>query len=606
MMDTARKLFALLDRREKRNLLLLFVAVLIMAVLEVVSVAAILPFLSVAADPASIQENAYLLWTYETFGFDSVNQFLVFLGLGAFVALVVSNAFISFATWLKFRYVFIRQHTLSKRLLERYLRHPYEFFVLRNSSDLTKNILSEVQEVTRELLQPAIMGFARGMVVLFIIGFLIAINPLLALIVAITLGGAYGVIYIVVRRRLSRTGRERVEANQARYTAVSEAFGSIKDIKLMGKEASFLNQYVRPSATYAKRYASMKAIAYVPRYALEAIAFGGIILIAVYLIGTQGNFQQIIPMLGLYAFAGYRLMPAMQKAFTAVAQSKFNSNALDVLYNDLVVVDGKDQTPWQSGDAEPIHLKKRLELRDVIFTYAGSERPALRRINMEIQANATVGIVGTTGSGKTTLVDVVLGLLQPNEGELHVDDKRIEMHNVRAWQQCLGYVPQDIVLTDTTIARNIAFGMVEGDINIDAVESAASAAQIHEYIEHELPNGYDTVVGERGVRLSGGQRQRIGIARALYHNPSVLVLDEATSALDNSTEESVMQAIKSLGGSRTIIIIAHRLSTVKNAQTIFVLSGGQVAESGTYGELMAESGRFRRLASSFDSAYFAR
>lgn len=586
MLDTARKLFALLTRRERRNLLLLFVAVLIMAGLEVVSVAAIMPFLSVAADPGSIQENAYLLWSYETFGFDSVNQFLVFLGLGAFVALLVSNAFISFATWLKYRYVFMRQHTLSKRLLERYLRQPYEFFLQRNSADLSKNVLSEVQEVTRELMLPAILGLAKGMVALFIIAFLVVTDPLLALMVTLTLGGAYGLIYLLVRKRLTRTGRERVKANQDRYTAASEAFSGIKEIKLMGKEEAFLDQYDQPSKLYARRYAAMKAIAYVPRYALEAVAFGGIILIAVYLIGTQGNFQQIIPTLGLYAFAGYRLMPALQQAFKAAAQSKFNSNALDVLYEDLVV--SEDETPSLSrspnGHANPVQLDACLELKDVTFTYAGAVEPALKNITLEIEANTTVGIVGTTGSGKTTLVDVILGLLRPEQGELLVDGIPVELYNLRAWQNELGYVPQDIVLADTTVARNIAFGVPKEEIDMKAVAEAAQAAQIRDFIVEEMPHGYSTMVGERGMRLSGGQRQRIGIARALYHQPSVLVFDEATSAVDTTTEQCIMDAVYAFAGQKTIIMIAHRRKTLEGCDTIFHVERGEVVDRVSYGD----------------------
>ena len=588
MMDTARKLFALLDRREKRNLILLLGAVVVMACLEVVSVAAILPFLSVAADPASIQENAYLLWAYEAFGFDSVNQYLVFLGLAAFLALVVSNAFISFTTWLKYRYVFGRQHSLSKRLLARYLHQPYEFFLRRNSADLTKNVLSEVQEVTRELMLPAIMGLAKGLVALFIIGFLVVMDPLLALTVTVTLGGAYGLIYVLVRKRLTRTGRERVQANQDRYTAASEAFGGIKNIKLMGKEDAFLKQYEKPSKDYARKYAAMKAIAYIPRYALEAVAFGGIILIAVYLIGMQGNFAQIIPVLGLYTFAGYRLMPALQQAFKAVAQSKFNSNALDVLYGDLVASEDEALVPSRNGHAKPVRLTDCLGLRNVTFTYAGADHPALKDITLEIKANTTVGIVGTTGSGKTTLVDVILALLRPQGGELLVDGAPVDKNNLRAWQNDLGYVPQDIVLGDTTVARNIALGVAQEEIDMEAVKEAARAAHIHDFIARELPHGYRTVVGERGLRLSGGQRQRIGIARALYHQPSILVFDEATSALDQATEGEVMEGIYGLEGMRTIILIAHRLSTVEKCDTIYVLDRGRVTKCGKYPELLRD------------------
>jgi ATP-binding cassette subfamily C protein len=330
------------------------------------------------------------------------------------------------------------------------------------------------------------------------------------------------------------------------------------------------------------------------------VAFGGIVLIAVYLIAVQENIRQVIPMLGLYAFAGYRLMPALQQAFKGIASARFNIAALETLHRDLQecadAAAGTIANRTQEETSAPLMLNDRLVFDSVSYTYPGAKEPTIQKLSMEILAHTTVGFVGKTGSGKTTTVDLILGLLQPQAGLIAVDGMPLRDGTIRRWQQNIGYVPQQIYLSDDTISRNIAFGVKEEDIDMEAVRDAARRAHIYDFVEKELPDRWNTVVGERGVKLSGGQRQRIGIARALYHHPSILVFDEATSALDQSTEARVMEAIYELDDNHTIIMIAHRLSTVRRADNIVMLERGRKVGEGTYDELAQRHPKFQSMA----------
>nr|WP_259112336.1 ABC transporter ATP-binding protein [Salinibacter ruber] len=578
---------------------ILFVAVLLMASLQVASVASIMPFLSVASDPSIIQENEYLRWAYATFGFDDDRSFLIALGLGALLALVVSNVFIILTRWAMERYSWGRNHSLSRRLLRSYLYRPYEYFLTRNSSELGKNILEEVKEVTDQMLKPTLRGVAKAVVALFIVGFLVYFDPVVALMVTVVLGAAYGAIYLVVRSQLDERGEARVEANTKRYQFVGEAFGGIKEVKIQGKEEAFLNLYDDPSERYARNQALYRVIKKAPRYIIEMVAFGGIILIAVYLIAVRESLQQVIPVLGLYAFAGYRLLPALQEAFHGLASARFNIAALNKLHRDLKGLAEARSSASGGADgtaAPPLLLEEELALREVSYTYPDADRPAIKNLSLAIPARSMVGFVGKTGSGKTTAVDLALGLLRPQEGEITIDGTPLRANNLRRWQQTLGYVPQHIYLSDDTVARNIAFGVPRDQIDMETVREAARRAHILDYVEQDLPNRWETVVGERGVKLSGGQRQRIGIARALYHDPSVLVFDEATSALDQSTEAGVMEAIYDLEGEQTILIISHRLSTVQRADNIFMLEEGRKVGEGSYDELLDKHAKFRSMA----------
>jgi len=393
---------------------------------------------------------------------------------------------------------------------------------------------------------------------------------------------------------LKRLGQARIDANKERFTALSEAFGALKVVKVGGLEQAYINRFANPAEIFAKGQSAAKVIAQIPRYALEATAFGGMLLIILFLMKESGNFDSALPIIALYAFAGYRLMPALQQIYAAFTQLRFAGPALDALHKELSSLQTMNND--QNCHLATMQLNQDIRLEQVCYRYPNGSQQALKGIDLIIPAHSTVGFVGETGSGKTTMVDVILGLLEIQEGTLKIDSQPITATNCRSWQRSIGYVPQDIYLVDGSVSANIAFGVNAKDIDQQAVERAAKVANLHEFVVNGLPQGYATTVGERGVLLSGGQRQRIGIARALYHNPQVLILDEATSALDNLTEQAVMEAVSNLSHDITILLIAHRLSTLRQCDQIYFLELGEVKANGTYEELIASNQKFAAMA----------
>jgi ATP-binding cassette, subfamily B, bacterial PglK len=436
---------------------------------------------------------------------------------------------------------------------------------------------------------------AHSTIALFLIILLIIVDPILSLIVALVLGGTYSFIYMTIRRYLSRIGADRLAANKKRFQVAHEALGGIKEVKIFGREFSFFSRFINPSYRVSRNQANSQVAALIPRYILEIVAFGGILLITLYLFRSHGNFNQVLPLLAVYTFAGYRLIPALQNIYQDLSKLRFGLPALNLLHKDILEFKENEQ-PIKEPISKPMVLRKSITLKDIIFTYPGAHTQALQELDLEIPAKSTIGLVGATGSGKTTIVDIILGLLWPDKGKLLVDNIPITQENVRPWQRALGYVPQHIYLADDSVAANIAFGIPPEDIDMNAVTRAAKIAELHEFVTEELSKGYNTLVGERGVRLSGGQRQRIGIARALYHDPDVLIFDEATSSLDNLTEKAVMKDLHNLGLTKTIILIAHRLTTVKNCHLIYFIEHGKLKAKGTYNELVEQETSFRNMA----------
>jgi ATP-binding cassette, subfamily B, bacterial PglK len=580
--------FQLLNVDERRRVYLLVPGIILMACLEVASIVAMSPFLSLVTSPDSIQTNSLLRWAYLTVGFESPQTFVVFIGIVTLALLVTSNVFALVMNYLLVRFAWLRNHTLSERLLAQYLAKPYTFFLERNSSELGKNILAEVQQVVKGLLVPAMVLFANITVVTFILVFLLVLNPLRALAVAGILSSGYVLVYTLLQRKIVRYGAESLRANERRYQLAYEALGGVKDIKLLGRENDFLGQFAQVSKVFSTRQALGETLSSSPRYVLDTLAFGTILGLMIVLYARDAS--QVIPVVGVYAFAGYRLMPALQQIYRSVTQAHFHTSVLATLRRDL-----ENETVAFREASERLPFQERLELHNVSFKYPTAQASLFKNLSLTIARNTSVAFVGATGSGKTTVVDLLLGLLPPNEGEVRVDGHALTKDNLRAWQANLGYVPQSIFLSDGSIAQNIAFGIAEDKRDMKAVIKAATLANLHEFVG-SLPEAYNTVVGERGVRLSGGQRQRIGIARALYHDPGVLILDEATSALDTVTEEAVFQAIKNVAGKKTVVMIAHRLSTVRDCDTIFVLEQGRVVAQGSYQKLLLSSPHFQALA----------
>jgi ATP-binding cassette, subfamily B, bacterial PglK len=574
-MQTFKKLIFLLNNQERKSAGLLLIMILIMALLDMIGVASILPFMAVLTNPGIIETNLILntmFQVFKIFGVENNQQFLFTLGVLVFVLLVVSLIFKALTNYVQIRFIHLSEFSIAKRLAEGYLKQPYSWFLNRHSADLGKTILSEVGIIIGNGITPMIGLISKGLVTIALLTLLVVADPKLTLIVGLSLSISYLIIFYFIRNYLKRLGKIRFKNNQLRFTAISEAFGAAKEVKVGGLEQIYINRYSDPAKSFAKAQASSTIIAQLPRFFLEAIGFGGIILLILYLMKSSGSFNNALPIISLYVFAGYRLLPALQQIYVSFSQFTFVGPALDKLYNDI-----KSLKPLSTNhDQGVLSFDKEITLKNICYDYPNSPRSTLKDISINIPAKSTVGLVGVTGSGKTTIVDIILGLLEAQKGTLEVDGKIITEQNTRSWQRSIGYVPQNIFLSDDTISNNIAFGVDIKDVSQKAIEKAAKIAKLHDFVMEELPNKYQTTIGERGVRLSGGQRQRIGIARALYHNPQLLILDEATSALDNQTEQAVMDAVNNLGKDITIIIIAHRLNTVKNCDLIFELEKGKL------------------------------
>ena len=594
-MKTLKKFLYLLSDREKKHAYLLLVMILAMALLDMLGVASIMPFIAVLSNPEIVETNLLLNKVFkfsEVFGIKTINEFLFFLGVFVFLFLLSSLTFRALTRYAQTRFLAMRNYSLSKRLLEGYLHQPYSWFLSRHSAEIGKTILSEVSKVVGKGLAPLLELITQSAVTVALIILLLLVDPKLTMVVGLTLSLSYGLIYKLTKSYVTRIGEKSIKVNEEKFTSLNEAFGAAKEIKLGGLEEIYIKRFSDPAKILAKDTASVSIIGEMPRFALEAITFGGMILVTLYLMSKSGAFIDTVPILALYAFAGYRLMPALQRIYNDIIRIRFTTPALNSIYDDL-----KSLQPHNPNkNQESLILKDRITLRNLYYNYPNSSRTALKNLNFSIQACSTVGLVGATGSGKTTAVDIILGLLEAQQGSLEVDGKIINKDNRNAWQNSIGYVPQHIFLSDDTVASNIAFGIDHKDINQETVEYASKIANLHDFVSKELPQQYQTTIGEKGIRLSGGQRQRIGIARALYHKPQILILDEATSALDNLTEKAVMEAVRKLRKNITIIMIAHRLSTVKNCDNILLLEKGEVKEQGKFDKLIQLSDQFRATA----------
>jgi ABC-type bacteriocin/lantibiotic exporter with double-glycine peptidase domain len=591
-MHTFKKLLFLLTPHEHKRAGLLLIMIIIMAFLDMIGVASILPFMAVLMDPDLIETNIILNTMFQNskiFQIETDQEFLFGLGVLVFVLLIISLVFKALTNYVQIRFIQMSEYSIGKRIIKGYLHQPFSWFLSRHSADLGKTVLSEVSTIISYGLSPLMEVIAKGMVAIALITLLVIVNPELAFIVGLSLGGAYLIIFYIVRKYLNRAGEERVLNNQLRFIAISEMFGAIKEVKVGGLEETYIKSFSNAAQIFARTQASSLIISQLPRFILEAVAFGGILLIILYLMSQTGSFDNALPVVTLYVFAGYRLMPALQQIYSSVTNLSFVGPSLNKLHNDL-----KSLKPLNDNqNQEVLKFSKTIILKNIHYSFPNTSRVALKNINIIIPAKSKVGLVGATGSGKTTIVDIILGLLVPQKGTLEVDGKVITNQNVRAWQRSIGYVPQHIYLSDDTVAANIAFGVEPKDINFAAVLKSSKIANLHNFVIDELPKQYQTTIGERGVRLSGGQRQRIGIARALYHNPQVLILDEATSALDNLTEKTIMDSINNLSKDITIISIAHRLSTVKKCDNIFLLEKGMLKNKGTFDELINTNESFR-------------
>ena len=593
------ELWRLLDPRQKRRLVLLQLVSIFMAFSTVAGIAAVMPFFAVMAEPSLVESNRWLAAAYEWSGADSNRSFVVRLGIGLIAVIMFANIVNLLGKLALTRFAFWVSNDLQITLFNEYLNRDYLFHSRENSATLVSNTTWQVQRITSGILQQGINLLTNLITIAAIVGAIVVVNPMAAAGAAVLVGGGYVLIYLGVRNRLQRFGQLQTRANAARQRALQEGFGGIKEIIVLNSRGIFRREFEERCWDISKTSADAQVIGQSPKHALECIAVGGLVGVALFMSSAandaSGGAGPWLAQLSFLGLAAYRLLPAMQQLFHSITMMRVNRPAFESVIDDLRLGRARGrQAPPPDLDWSD-RPRRSIELRDVRFRYAPDRPIALDGISLAIAAGSTVGFVGPSGSGKTTTADLVLSLLRPDSGLLAVDGETVDDEKREAWQRQLAYVPQHIFLTDGSVAENIAFGRRRDELDMDRVREAARLAQLEEFVAG-LERGYDERIGERGVKLSGGQRQRIGIARALYRNASVLVFDEATSALDGVTEQEVMGAIEALHGQRTIILIAHRLTTVRHCEAIFEFENGRVVRSGTYDELLATSERFRKMA----------
>lgn len=596
MFSEIKELFGLLTQSQRRRFYTLQILVVFMALAEVAGVAAIGPFMMLVSDPAMLESTGKLAELYQASGLQSHDDFIFALGLGVLLVLVLGSMVSVLATWKLARYSNSVGTEIGSRLYRYYMHQPWLYHASNSSSKLTSKVAADAARMTGQILTPLMQINARSVLCVFMLITVVLYNPEVGVLGAIVLVGAYLAVYRVVRARLDRSGKAVSEEQKIRYSLMSEGFGGVKDVLLLGRQKNFTHDFSQSSARFARRQSNIQILSQIPRYMIEVIAFGALIFLTLYLLKSEEQGAgTLLASLAVYGLAGFKLVPAFQAVYSQFTTLKGGLPAFENLKADLHSCQEFEANMEAAAEQEAVIPQSIISLREVTFSYPNKATPALDALSLDIPVNKTVGLVGASGSGKSTAIDMLLGLLIPDVGSLLVDAVKIDNSNRAGWQKSLGYVPQSIFLSGASVKENVAFGLSASEIDENLVEKAIAMAHLDEVV-NDLPQGIETKVGERGVQLSGGQRQRIGIARALYHNADVLVLDEATSALDGLTEKLIMEAVSDFAGKKTIVMIAHRLATVKQCDIIYLMQDGKVVASGSYDELIKNNKKFKEMA----------
>jgi len=563
-----------------------------LALFEVAGVASVLPFMALLADPEQISQNELLRTAYEFGGFANKRAFIVAAGVTVIVLLALSRLLAVLISYWRERFQWGVYFRTSCQLLDFYVDRPYRYFLEHNTADLRGYILVEVMNIVTAYLAPIITLMISGGMALTIILLVFFVDPLVAGAAAVLFGGAYLLIYRLRKRPIIRLGDERHHAAMARYRVLEELLQGIKTVKTYGNQHHFTARYRKDTAVLVRVLPRLRILFQTPKFLLEVLAFCGIIGITLVLYLRTGDLGKVLPTLTLFAVAGYRLLPALQEVFGAYATMRANRNVLDKLYPDLTasLAHAKRQTQTEM----PLPFRKNIQAESVTFQFPNTDTPLFQELSVSIPHGQITAFVGATGSGKTTLVDLLTGLLQPTSGEITVDGIPLTSTTLSAWRQQLAYVPQEVFLYDASLRDNIVFGHSKKVTEAELMD-LLQLVELDAFVREEMTDGLDTLLGENGVRLSGGQRQRVGLARALLREPSVLILDEATSSLDTITERAIIRALRRLPAGMTVLIIAHRLSTVRDADQIHLLDNGRILASGTFVELIENNEQFRLM-----------
>lgn len=564
-MKEIKKILKIFDRKQKFRLIVLLIMTIIGAFLELLGITAIGPFVSIAMNADSITSNALLYKLYSITEVTSTNEFLVVLAIALIIIYIIKNAYLVLLYNVQYKFTYNSQQLLEGKLLSCYVKQSYSFHLSNNSAELQRNILQDVTGFFMSVLA-YLQLLTEGSVCLVLFLFLLSTDWAITIGVTVLLSLFVLLFYGIFKKKLNRIGITSRMASAKRVQWVQQSLGGIKEIKILEREKFFLNNYNKNAKIYAEKQRKYQLAMIAPRPIMETVCIGSLLFIVAAKLITGISVTDFMPTLSVFAVAAFRMLPSFGRISGSIGTITFQKSAVDEVCKDLEEADMLTFEDDRDEDKILVFNDKIL-VNHLDFQYPNTEKFVLKNVSMEIQKNKSIAFIGPSGAGKTTLADIILGVLKPNKGEILVDGKSI-YDNLGGWHKKIGYIPQNIYLMDDTIRNNIAFGIEQDEIDELRVFDALKEAQLYEYIQG-LEEGINTYIGEGGIRLSGGQRQRIGIARALYSNPEVLVLDEATSALDHETEKAIMEAMDLLQGSKTLIIIAHRLTTIQNCDYIY-------------------------------------
>lgn len=595
MLKLVNRLFSLLTCKQRKSFYGLQFLVLLMALLEIIGVASIIPFMGLVGDFNQLHDETIISKIFEISGIQSETLFIFILGLVVLFMLILSATTSVFTIWKISMFAAEVGSEIASRLFNHYLKQDWLFHASGSSAQLTKKIAIEASRVSGGIIMPLMQMNARIVSTLLISFTLFLYDPKVAIVGFVAFAASYLFLFKFVRFRLHHNGTIISKINEDRFRLMNEGFGGVKDVFMLGRSSYFTKRFNEAGQKLAYSQGSNSALTQVPRFFMELVAFGAMISLLLYLLITHnGKLGIMLPILSVYALATLKIIPAFQQIYGSLAKIKGNMAAFESIEKDL---SDSNKVDYISPNVDKNYLlpNEHIFLKNITFTYPNKKDSILKETKLYIPAKSVVGVVGPSGSGKSTIIDILLGLIVPQKGHIQIDGKIINDSNRRSWQNVIGYVAQSIFLSEGSIAENVAFGLPQNKICTESVQKALKLANLDEFVEN-LEFGLETKVGERGVQLSGGQRQRVGIARALYNEAEVLVFDEATSSLDGISEKMIMESIDKLSSSKTIVMVAHRLKTIKNCNKIFFVNNGKVEDQGEYEELLERNEKFRNMA----------
>ena len=595
MRETVRKIFYLLPKGDPFKVAILFILMMIAAGLEVVGIGMIPAFVSIVAAPEQVLGYGPIQGLLNALDITDAQDLLLWGSIALVGIFIIKSIYIVAFNYIEARFIFNRRYTVSHDLMSSYMQAPYTFHLGRNTAELLRNITQEVNIVVNQVFTNILQMCREGLMAVSILLFLLVMEPLITLIVILFSGIGAGSFLFLTQKKVKRYGEEAQVHRRNMIKAVNQGLGGIKDARVLNREQEFIETFRKEAYESTRLMAYIRYIQQIPKPVVETTAVIAMMLIAALMVWQGRPMSTIIPILTLFAMATVRLMPAVQQLSSLYTKFKYNVAAINPIYEDFRdLKEYREQFLADRKKNERIELSESISATGVSYSYPGSDEQALHDVSFTIPKGKAVAFVGESGAGKSTIVDLLLGLMEPSNGVIAADG--VDIHDsLSAWQKNIGYIPQSIYLADESIRSNVAFGVPADEVDDEKVWQALESAQLKDMVER-MPGKLDAVIGENGTRISGGQRQRVGIARALYHEPQVLVMDEATSALDNVTEKEITRAIESLRGDRTVIMIAHRLTTVENCDMLYLMSNGKITDAGGYDELIERNKDFRKMA----------